>query len=203
MGALRQAQGEREVLSACGDALSEPGSRGNSQTTLHADGVSARPPYVVTAPFDAEPTSRAYLAITPAVNRGTGGCHKASRALISLSLTASCNLRFRSSNKIMSPSRTMAIGPPLAASGATCPAIIPRVAPEKRPSVKSATDSPRPAPTIAATSWKSSAGSNAARAAPTASTAMTCARRTSRSPSQTQPPARTPPRSSARARSPI
>ena len=50
------------------------------------------------------------------------------------------------SNVTMSPSRTAAIGPPAAASGATWPAIRPRVAPEKRPSVTSATESPRPAP---------------------------------------------------------
>ena len=48
-----------------------------------------------------------------------------------------------------SPSRTAAIGPPRAASGATWPTISPRVAPEKRPSVTSATDSPSPAPTTA------------------------------------------------------
>ena len=50
----------------------------------------------------------------------------------------------------MSPSRTAAIGPPRAASGATWPTINPRVAPEKRPSVISVTESPSPAPTIAA-----------------------------------------------------
>ena len=48
------------------------------------------------------------------------------------------------SNTIVSPSRSAAIGPPAAASGATCPAIRPRVAPENRPSVSSATDSPSP-----------------------------------------------------------
>ena len=50
----------------------------------------------------------------------------------------------------MSPSRTAAIGPPRAASGATWPTMNPRVAPENRPSVTSATDSPSPAPTMAA-----------------------------------------------------
>ena len=39
------------------------------------------------------------------------------------------------SKTIVSPSRTAAIGPPCAASGATCPAIKPCVAPENRPSV--------------------------------------------------------------------
>ena len=43
------------------------------------------------------------------------------------------------STVISSPSRIAAIGPPLAASGATWPTIRPRVAPEKRPSVSSAT----------------------------------------------------------------
>ena len=47
---------------------------------------------------------------------------------------------------IVSPSRTAAIGPPHAASGATWPAMKPRVAPEKRPSVSSATCSPSPSP---------------------------------------------------------
>ena len=47
----------------------------------------------------------------------------------------------------MSPSRTAAMGPPRAASGATCPTMSPRVAPEKRPSVTIATESPSPAPT--------------------------------------------------------
>src|SRR6187551_3415155 len=54
------------------------------------------------------------------------------------------------SRLISSPSRIAAIGPPLAASGATWPTIKPRVAPEKRPSVSSATSSPSPSPTIAA-----------------------------------------------------
>ena len=53
-------------------------------------------------------------------------------------------------DRIRSPSRTAAIGPPAAASGATCPTIRPRVAPEKRPSVISATESPSPAPMMAA-----------------------------------------------------
>jgi len=42
------------------------------------------------------------------------------------------------------------IGPPLAASGATCPTMRPCVAPENRPSVISTTESPSSAPTIAA-----------------------------------------------------
>ena len=47
------------------------------------------------------------------------------------------------SKTIVSPSRTAAIGPPCAASGATCPAIKPCVAPENRPSVRKATESPK------------------------------------------------------------
>src|ERR1700733_6089717 len=54
------------------------------------------------------------------------------------------------SSVISSPSRTMPIGPPRTASGATWPAIRPCVAPEKRPSVSSATSSPSPSPTSAA-----------------------------------------------------
>src|SRR5262249_24547285 len=50
------------------------------------------------------------------------------------------------SNTIVSPSRIAAIGPPAAASGATCPAIRPRVAPENLPSVTMTTDSPSPPP---------------------------------------------------------
>ena len=42
------------------------------------------------------------------------------------------------------------MGPPAAASGATCPAMRPWVAPLKRPSVSSATESPSPSPTSAA-----------------------------------------------------
>ena len=88
--------------------------------------------------------------MTPPAKRGSGERQAARRDSISPSLTSSCSFRLRSSNRIVSPSRTMAIGPPLAASGATCPAIMPRVAPENRPSVSSATDSPSPAPMMAA-----------------------------------------------------
>ena len=48
------------------------------------------------------------------------------------------------STVIVSPSWIAAIGPPLAASGATWPIIRPRVAPEKRPSVTIATRLPQP-----------------------------------------------------------
>ncbi len=49
----------------------------------------------------------------------------------------------------MSPSRTAAMAPPSAASGAMCATMKPCVAPENRPSVIRATESLRPAPTIA------------------------------------------------------
>ena len=88
--------------------------------------------------------------MTPLRKRGSGARHAARRARSSSSSTSSCSFRPRSSKRIASPSRTSAIGPPRAASGATCPAIMPRVAPENRPSVSSATDSPSPAPTMAA-----------------------------------------------------
>ena len=58
-------------------------------------------------------------------------------------------MRASTSTVIESPSRTNAIGPPRAASGATWPTINPRVAPLKRPSVTRTTDSPSPRPTIA------------------------------------------------------
>ena len=49
----------------------------------------------------------------------------------------------------MSPLSISPIGPPTAASGATCPIDPPLVAPEKRPSVIRTVESPRPAPIIA------------------------------------------------------
>ena len=67
---------------------------------------------------------------------------------------------------IVSPSRTAAIGPPRAASGATWPAMKPCVAPEKRPSVSSATSSPRPAPMIAAVTREHLAHARARRPGP-------------------------------------
>src|SRR5262249_10641185 len=103
----------------------------------------------VTAPAAADETNFAYFAITPVVKRGRGGVHAASRAAKSAGARLTAMRRAARSIVITSPSRTAAIGPPLAASGAMCPTISPRVAPEKRPSVMSATDSPRPAPTIA------------------------------------------------------
>src|SRR5882762_6531589 len=64
--------------------------------------------------------------------------------------SSTSSFRCSTSMTIESPSRSAAIGPPTAASGATWPTIRPRVAPLKRPSVRSATDSPRPSPTGAA-----------------------------------------------------
>src|SRR5579863_3504275 len=61
-------------------------------------------------------------------------------------LISTSKTRWLTSNRIISPSRTAAIGPPSAASGETCPAINPWVAPLKRPSVKRATDDPKPSP---------------------------------------------------------
>ena len=78
------------------------------------------------------------------------GVQSRSRAAISSSESTTRSSRAATSNSIVSPSRTIAIGPPRAASGVTCPAISPWVAPEKRPSVTSATWSPRPSPTMAA-----------------------------------------------------
>src|SRR5262249_25454557 len=102
---------------------------------------------LVTAPSDADETSEAYLAITPRVKRGGGGVKPPRRAARSASTSS---LRAAMSKITRSPSRTKAIGPPSAASGATCPAMRPCVAPLKRPSVISATESPSPRPTSAA-----------------------------------------------------
>ena len=49
----------------------------------------------------------------------------------------------------ISPFSTKAIGPPTAASGATCPILGPLVAPENLPSVINIVESPNPAPIIA------------------------------------------------------
>src|SRR6185369_10058184 len=104
-------------------------------------GFSAGEFVAVTAPCEAEETMAAYFANTPRGYRGTGARQPRSREAISSSATAIESSRFATSNVMMSPSRTAAIGPPTAASGATCPAINPRVAPENRPSVNSATES--------------------------------------------------------------
>src|SRR6266581_3064537 len=104
----------------------------------------------VTAPRDADETRCAYLAITPVAKRGTGGVHSVRRRRTSSSASSTLSARPGISKTTVSPSRTAAIGPPTAASGATWPAIRPCVAPEKRPSVRSATVSPKPAPTSAA-----------------------------------------------------
>src|SRR5919112_2113009 len=110
--------------------------------------VMRRP--VVTAPSLADDTSAAYLAITPPRYCGGGACHDARRSASTHSGTSRSRRRAVTSIEISSPSSTRPIGPPSAASGATCPIISPWVPPEKRPSVSSATDSPRPSPTSAA-----------------------------------------------------
>src|SRR5947209_20117299 len=102
----------------------------------------------VIAPSDADDTSAAYLAKTPCVYFGAGGFHWASRDFNSASEISTSSRRFGTSKMTTSPSRTPAIGPPCAASGATWPAMRPWVAPLNRPSVTRATESPNPAPTI-------------------------------------------------------
>src|SRR3954465_15866686 len=99
----------------------------------------------VIAPSVADDTSRAYFAITPLTNRGGDGFQVRSRAAISASLTSTCSVRPRRSNVITSPSRTAAIGPPVAASGATWPAINPRGPPQKRPAGKAPPEAARAA----------------------------------------------------------
>src|SRR5262249_5799744 len=69
----------------------------------------------VTAPRDADETRRAYFAITPPRARGGGAAQPARRA----SRSARTSMRrARTSMRTRSPSRTSAIGPPTAASGA-------------------------------------------------------------------------------------
>ena len=77
------------------------------------------------------------------------GVKAASRAASSSSEIFSSRRLFGISMEIMSPSRTMPMGPPEAASGETWPMQAPRVAPENRPSVMSATELPRPMPMMA------------------------------------------------------
>src|SRR5262245_58846992 len=90
--------------------------------------------YCVTAPRAAELTVAAYLDITPRPKGEAGGAWAAVRFAISSSVKSTSRRRASMSTVIWSPSWTAAIGPPLAASGATWPIIRPRVAPEKRPS---------------------------------------------------------------------
>src|SRR5215472_17868559 len=104
----------------------------------------------VTAPSAADVTDATYLANTPSVYLGAGARHSFSRRWTSSAGNCRSSRRLGMLMEIVSPSRTAAIGPPTAASGATWPTMKPRVAPLKRPSVSSATDSPSPSPTIAA-----------------------------------------------------
>src|SRR5206468_1692705 len=115
-----------------------------------APAMDEREPHPVTAPSLADDTRRAYLANTPVSYRGAGGVQCLRRSRTISSLTSRSSRRAPMSKEMPSPSRTAAIGPPRAASGATCPAISPCVAPENRPSVSSATWSPIPCPTSAA-----------------------------------------------------
>src|ERR1044071_886954 len=103
----------------------------------------------VTAPSAADDTSLAYLASAPLVWSGGRGDQSRRRASISSALSATEISRFGASIVTRSPSRSAAIGPPTAASGATWPTTKPCEAPEKRPSVISATLPPRPRPMIA------------------------------------------------------
>src|SRR3990167_1864276 len=103
-------------------------------------------PYPQTAPSEADDTNFAYLASAPLVNRGAGAFHFFKRLWISFFVRRTDSSRFAASTVIQSPSFSAAIGPPTAASGATCPAISPWVAPENRPSVSRATLSPSPSP---------------------------------------------------------
>ena len=101
----------------------------------------------VTAPRDAHETSVAYLPITP------GGRGWASAVpwppLRDRSALVSSRLLSRS-RMTRSPSRRRAMGPPAAASRATCPTPSPWEAPLHRPSVSKATRDPRPRPARAA-----------------------------------------------------
>ena len=63
---------------------------------------------MVTAPRDAEETSKAYLAITPLTKRGTGGFQVASRFWMSEVLSSTFRSLLGMSNTIVSPSATAA-----------------------------------------------------------------------------------------------
>ena len=94
----------------------------------------------VTAPSEALRDQRRVLAPARPCGRDWRAPRRPRRgAAISSSSSATSMRRLSTSKVIVSPSRTAAIGPPRAASGATWPAMKPWVAPEKRPSVSSAT----------------------------------------------------------------
>src|ERR1035438_7039066 len=67
---------------------------------------------VVIAPCDADETSDAYFANTPLGYRGCGAFHCAMRCWSTSSLTSTSSTRVLTSKRIMSPSRTPAMGPP-------------------------------------------------------------------------------------------
>src|SRR5262249_4601210 len=71
-----------------------------------------------TAPADADPTKRAYFASAPRSYRGSGAAHDPRRRSSSSTATTRSSRRSARSMTIRSPSRTSAIGPPSAASGA-------------------------------------------------------------------------------------
>ena len=102
-----------------------------------------------TAPVFADVTTFAYRASQPVLILGSLGFQPSNRFLISLSGSLSCSFRFGMSRTIVSPSWTIAMGPPSAASGEMWPMQGPRVPPENLPSVRRTTDSPRPMPEIA------------------------------------------------------
>ena len=97
---------------------------------------------LVTAPSDADDDERRVLGQHAAsCSAAAGGVQRgAPRGRARRPATSrSSALRVDVDRRSMSPSSTSAIGPPSAASGATCPIIRPWVPPENRPSVSSAT----------------------------------------------------------------
>ena len=98
----------------------------------------------VIAPSDADPTREAYFAITPREYLDLIGFHFFNLVFISFFDILRSSLPLSTSILITSPFLNNQIGPPTAASGATCPIISPLVAPENLPSVINATLSPRP-----------------------------------------------------------
>mmetsp|Transcript_37762 Transcript_37762/g.88853 ORF Transcript_37762/g.88853 Transcript_37762/m.88853 type:complete len:335 (+) Transcript_37762:311-1315(+) len=84
--------------------------------------------------------------MVPRVYLYGGATHAAFRRAISASGMSTSMASVVASMVMMSPSCTIAIGPPTCASGATCPTQKPWLPPEKRPSVMSATSWPSPAP---------------------------------------------------------
>src|SRR5205807_2668297 len=130
--------------------VSQPGIFGQSARVhigfIKATAVDGRP--VGLSPLEVTPESiKQVKDVGAAAGSSVAGARQArSRDCTSSAGTSRSSRRFGTSMVIMSPSRTTAIGPPFAASGATWPIEIPWVAPENRPSVIRATSSPRPWP---------------------------------------------------------